>query len=105
MVDGTSNVAFPLINIVVIANHSSFRVLVDDGSSLTYGEGSGIRTICVFFFMVPCKNVYNNIIGWSFLATLDSITSHVHLKLKYRDEPGRPIVIKVASSELVTYKK
>lgn len=48
--------------------------------------------ICLF--VIPCESVYNDILGWLFLAAFSVVASVVHLKLKYHDDFDKPVVIK-----------
>lgn len=43
--------------------------------------------------MVPYKNVYNYILGVPFVATLDFVTSLIHLKLKFHNLHSESVMI------------
>lgn len=45
----------------------------------------GTLELEIQFPIVPCSSVYNCILGRPFAATLDAITSHVHLNIKYHN--------------------
>lgn len=54
-----------------------------------------MKLLDVHFLIVEGRGLYEDIFGHSFLAKLDVVALHVHLKLKYHNESGIPIVIKV----------
>lgn len=56
-------------------------------------EGKGKRILDICFLVIPCERVCNIILGRSFLATLDGVTSTFHLKMKYHNDWGELIVI------------
>lgn len=45
--------------------------------------------------MIPCKNVYNNILNQPFLVDLNVVAFPVQLKIKYHNDSGKPIIVKV----------
>lgn len=45
--------------------------------------------------MVSCKSVYNCILDRPFAAALDIVASPVHLKLKFHNLHGEPVIINV----------
>lgn len=49
----------------------------------------------VNFLMMPYKNVYNDILGRSFLPTFNAVASPIHLNIKYRNSVVKMIVILV----------
>lgn len=46
-------------------------------------EGKDERTLNACFLVIPCRRVYNYILGRSFLTMLDVMAYVVHLKMKY----------------------
>lgn len=46
------------------------------------------------FLIVPCENVYNKILGRSFMANLYVAGYMVHLKMKYHNNSGKLVIIK-----------
>lgn len=57
--------------------------------SISFGEGKNMRNVNVFFLVLPCESVYNDILRRWFVLTLDIIASTVHLK-KYHNDFGKP---------------
>lgn len=55
---------------------------------ITRGKWDERRMVNVFFLVIPCKTVYNDILGRPHLAVLDTIAYLIHLRLKYHDESG-----------------
>ena len=53
--------------------------------SVTFGEEMDERTIETPFLVIPVVSIYNYIIGRSTLVALDTVTSMVHLKMKYHN--------------------
>lgn len=49
----------------------------------------------VRFFVIPCGSVYIGILGQRFLKLLDVVASPVHLKMKYHEGSGKPVVITI----------
>lgn len=50
---------------------------------LFVGEERDLRSIYTQFLVIPCKSIYNFIMGRTFTVVLDFVASLVHLKLKY----------------------
>lgn len=65
------------------------------GIDLTYslGKGEDERSMRVYFMVISCESVSNCIIGRPFLATLDVVTSSIHLKMKYHISGDKTIII------------
>lgn len=66
-------------------NNTTTRLLGYVKLMVTLGEGQDTITIYSQFMLVPCKSVYNYILGRSFTTTLDALASLVHLKPKYHN--------------------
>lgn len=56
-------------------------------------EGIDTIMVDVQLLVVPCKNVYNFILGRSFSTTLDIADSTVHQKMKYHNVHDEPMTI------------
>lgn len=52
---------------------------------VTLGEERDIKNIYSQFLVVPCRSVYNYILGYPDAVTLDAVASLIHLKLKYHN--------------------
>lgn len=52
-----------------------------------------VRTVNLHFLVVLDKSVYNYILGRPFVATLDVVTSLLHLKLKFHNLHNEPITV------------
>lgn len=52
---------------------------------VSVGEESGLKSISTKFLVIPCKSLYNHILGRPFTTVLDVVTSPMHLKLKYHN--------------------
>ncbi|CAI8598604.1 unnamed protein product [Vicia faba] len=61
----------------------------------SFDKRKGERTLNVCFFVIPCKNVCNNIFGRLFLATLDMVAFLIHLKMKYYNNTSKLIDISI----------
>lgn len=69
---------------------------------VSMGEGKNIRSIRIEFLVIPCKHIYNFILGRPFTTTLDAIASPVPLKLKYHNLNGE---LDVLHADLEVAKK
>lgn len=61
-------------------------------------QGRDNMTINLQFLIIPCKSVYNCILGRPFAEMLDAVASHILLKLKYQNICDGPITICVELS-------
>lgn len=57
------------------------------------GDKRYLRSINMQFLVIPCKSLYNCVLGRPFTATLDIVASPIYLKLKYRNLHGDPTVL------------
>lgn len=62
---------------------------------VSFEEGKNKITMKVFFLIIPCESIYNDILGRSFLESLDEVASTVLLKMKYHNSLGELVVIAV----------
>lgn len=52
------------------------------------------RTVGTCFLVIPFdESVYNVILGRPFFAALDAVASTIHLKMKYHNDFGKPVII------------
>lgn len=58
-------------------------------------EGRDTTKIYSKILVVPCKRIYNCILGKSFASTLDTVTFLVRLKLKYHNVHDDLVTINV----------
>lgn len=58
-----------------------------------FGERKHHRTTNVHFPMIRYENVYNNILGRSFVTILDVMASLVHTKMKLHNNAGKLVVV------------
>lgn len=68
-------------------------------------EVRDIRSSGSQFLVVPCKTVYNCIIGKPFTSTLDTVASLIHLKLKFYNLHSESLIINVGLEGLKGYIK
>lgn len=61
---------------------------------VSLGEGNNKRMANICFFVIPWESVYHSIFGRPFLATIDTMACHIHLKINYHDDSGKPILVK-----------
>lgn len=86
------------IPILGFHNHEKvygFRYPTVQGIELTIllGGGKDGRNANVYFVIVLCGSVFNNILRKPFLTTLNIMAFPVHLKMKYHIGDGRPITV------------
>lgn len=62
---------------------------------VSLGEGKNGRCANIYFLVVLCGSVFNDILERSFLAALDVVASMVYLKVKYYSSDDSPIIIAV----------
>lgn len=67
--------------------------------SLTIKEGVCERNVIFDSLLIQCRNTFRGILGKSFLAKLDTVTSLVHLKVTYHDKEGKSTIISVDLEE------
>lgn len=63
------------------------------------GEGRDTKKIYSKILVVPCKSIYNYILGKSFASTLDTVTFLVRLKLEYHNVHDDLVTISVMFSD------
>lgn len=78
--------------ILLIFNDSSTHSCGKIHLPITLEERDRRRTVEVFFFMIPYKGVYNDILGRPLMATLDTISYPFLFKFKYDDESSKPVM-------------
>lgn len=61
--------------------------------SISFEERKDEQPMNVCFLMIPYENVYNDILGRSFLAILNSMASLIYLKVKYHNNACKLVVI------------
>lgn len=59
----------------------------------TLGEGRFVMIVDIKFLVVPYKNIYNCILGRTFLVNLYTTASPIHLNTKYHKVMYGPITI------------
>lgn len=64
--------------------------------SVSFGKGKNKRTLKVYILIIPCKFFYNDILGRSFMETIDIVASTVNLKMKYHNCLSESIVIEAS---------
>lgn len=74
-------------------NDSSTRPCGTIDLPVSFGEGKNKRILKVCFLVIPYKNIYNGLLGRSFLAALNEVASMVHLKMEYHNSLGELVVI------------
>lgn len=52
---------------------------------VSLGEDRNLQSINTHFIVIPCKSLYNCILGRPFTSALDDVAIPVHLKLKYHN--------------------
>lgn len=71
---------------------------------VTLRKGKDTTMVDIQFLIVPCKSVYNCILGRPFAATLDILVSPVHLKSKYHNVSGEAVCTDLSGSHRI-YKR
>lgn len=74
-------------------NDSSTRPCGTIDLPVSFGEGKNKRILKVCFLVIPYKNIYNGLLGRSFLAALNKVASMVHLKMEYHNSSYELVVI------------
>lgn len=78
-------------------NGSSTKPLGQLELMVTYGNPDGeeamFRTVKTVFLVLPCKSVYQCIIGRPTLGKLEAVTSTMHLKMKFYNLENKVVTI------------
>lgn len=61
--------------------------------SFSFEERKDEQPMNICFLMIPYENVYNDILGRSFLAILNAMASLIYLKVKYHNNACKLVVI------------